>query len=583
MRFVSAESLQIIKQFRLRSIFFKYLKITTSLILIPFLLINFVTYFTYADISNKKIVDLLKQSTFYAQSSISDIFNDVDDTYINVSNNYAITNFFNEPNNSDYALRVTPALTTNLGKADGIDSISLYNFSVPYVFSTKDGGDLSNFADATWLKQYKETKTSNSITRTVIYDYSTHLPENTLTFCYGLYRNSICVGLIVINYKFSAIESKLASSKNRFILADKNNVILYADDSALLGTDLNDIVNCSEASNDIHNLTVEKNHSHLTTTYLFTEKKIKLAVVSDTEMYAEQMRNLKWIVLAIFLAACVIPIVVAFYVSMKFYKTIIDILHTFGSIENNSDSARSDDEIKLIIENLQGLLSKNESIENELVKNLAVLKKSQITALQLQFNHHFLFNTLNLISMSARTELPRENITGNAIALLSDLLRISLDTEQYFVPISTEISYAKMYIDIELLKLKNMFKVVWDVDESLYQHKIIKLVFQPIIENAFRHGLRTMPASMDKVLTIRGFSSGDNIEFHFIDNGKGIPPEKLKELNEMLASNAIPSTKHIGLANVNTRIKLIFGDNCGVSIKSDSCGTDVSIVIPKVG
>lgn len=275
-----------------------------------------------------------------------------------------------------------------------------------------------------------------------------------------------------------------------------------------------------------------------------------------------------------------LPIIFAFYVSIRFYKTITDIICTFGAFEN-SLSENADDEINFITENLRSLLNKNESIENELVKNLAVLKRAQSTALQLQFNHHFLFNTLNLISMSARTELPKNNTTSQAITLLSDLLRTSLDTEHFFVPISSEITYAKKYIDIELLKLKNMFQVYWEVDEDLYDYKIIKLVFQPIIENAFRHGLRTLGKDREKKLIIKGFSSGDNIEFHFIDNGKGIPPENLAQLNETLSSNIIPKSNHIGLANVNTRIKLMFGEMYGVRVSSVPGKTDVSIVIPK--
>lgn len=581
MKFVSEESLQIIKNFRLRSIFFKYLKFTTILILLPFLLINFVTYFTYANIADKKMTDAFRQSVIYAKSDISEIFDTVDNTYISVSNDYNITNFFNEPNNNDYLFKVTATLISYLGKSDGIDSVALYNFSVPYVFATKNGGQLSNYADAPWLKCYRENNQSNSITHTATYDYVTHLSQNTLSFCYGYYRDSICEGLIVINYKFSDIDSMFSSSKNRFILSDSKDMILYANDTKLMGTNIKDTANVTEVSDDINQLSVEKKRNKLTTSYLFSEKKIKLTAISDTDAYAEQTRYLKLILFAIIITACILPIIFAFYVSISFYKTITDIISTFGSFESSHVSENADDEINFITENLRSLLNKNETIENELVKNLAVLKKAQSTALQLQFNHHFLFNTLNLISMSARTELPKNNTTSQAIALLSDLLRTSLDTEHFFVPISSEIAYAKKYIDIELLKLKNMFRVDWEVDEGLYEYKIIKLVFQPIIENAFRHGLRTLGKGTEKRLIIKGFSSEDNIEFHFIDNGKGIPSENLAQLKETLSSNVIPKSNHIGLANVNTRIKLMFGEMYGVNVSSVPGKTDVSIVIPK--
>lgn len=580
MKFLSAESLQIIKDFRLRSIFFKYLKITTTLILLPFLLINVITYFTYANISNKKIADSFKQSVIYTKSNLSDVFDAIDNIYVNVSNDYNIINFFNRPNNNDYLYKVTPSLTSYLGKADGIDSISLYNFSVPYVFSTKDGGTVEKFADTAWLRHYNETKQSTAVFHSTVYDYSTQLSQNLLTFCYGYYRNSICEGLIVINYKFSAVSAKLASSENKLILSDAGGVILYADDEKLLNTNIADTANIDKATNDLTQLTVEKNLNRLTASYLFSEKKLTMTVISGTNAYAEQARYLRWILFVIIIVACILPIIVAFYVSVQFYKTISDIIRTFGSLENSQLSEKADDEINLIIENLRNLLNKNETIENELVKNLAVLKKAQSTALQLQFNHHFLFNTLNLISMSARTEPSKDNTTAQAIALLSDLLRTSLDTEQFFIPISSEIMLAKKYIDIEQLKLKNMFRVDWDVDESLYNSKIIKLVFQPIIENAFRHGLRTLPGGRDKRLMIRGFSTGDDIEFHFIDNGKGIPPEKLAQLKEMLNSSAIPESNHIGLANVNTRIKLMFGEAYGVRLHSVPGETDVAILIP---
>ena len=224
----------------------------------------------------------------------------------------------------------------------------------------------------------------------------------------------------------------------------------------------------------------------------------------------------------------------------------------------------------------------NKRLLHELAEKETLLKKTQINAAQLQFNQHFLFNTLNLISVLSYDHFKGKNPISKAITLLSGMLRISLDTTQYTTTVAGEILYAKKYIEIEQLKYENSYTVSWDIDPEIEQCKIIKLVFQPIIENAFLYGLQPLPGETEKKLIISGKLQDDTIVFHFIDNGMGFKPEMLEALKLKFAKNEILHTEHIGLANINSRIRLVFGEPYGITITSSENGSDVQLVIPMI-
>ena len=163
---------------------------------------------------------------------------------------------------------------------------------------------------------------------------------------------------------------------------------------------------------------------------------------------------------------------------------------------------------------------------------------------------------------------------------LSDLLTYSLDTQNTFVTIRQEMMYTTYYINIEEIKYETKYNINWNIPNEQYEVKILKFIFQPIIENTLRHGFKHKSGD-SLTLTVSSEVSGNKIRFTFYDTGCGIKKPELIKIRENLKTSAFPETKNIGIYNVNLRIKLIFGDEYGVDIDSEENKfTKVTITLP---
>lgn len=275
--------------------------------------------------------------------------------------------------------------------------------------------------------------------------------------------------------------------------------------------------------------------------------------------------------------AITIPFIISLYITSMFYKSIVDIVSALNV--DNPESTTEINEFTFITKHIMQLVNKNKDTETELVQKTAAFKQAQSVALQNQLNPHFLFNTLNLISLSSRTSASNNSISV-LVTLLADILSYALDTSSRFVTIEKEIAYAKKYIEIQSIKHKNLFECTWDIDETILKNKTIKMILQPLIENSFQHGISFSKKASSKI-NISAKSQGNHICFCVADNGKKIPDEKLAQIQEYLETEDLPQKNHIGLANINLRVKLMYGDDCNMQIKSDENGTSTYITFPK--
>jgi two-component system sensor histidine kinase YesM len=164
------------------------------------------------------------------------------------------------------------------------------------------------------------------------------------------------------------------------------------------------------------------------------------------------------------------------------------------------------------------------------------------------------------------------------IKLLSVILYFTLNTKEYMIDVKDEMIYIKKYIEIERIKYNNYFYVEWNICDTVNELKTLKFMLQPIVENAFEHGIRNKPG--EKTLYILAQKTKKELIFTVSDNGSGITPKKLREIRTLLKSDEISENEHIGINNFNKRIQLIFGNAYGVKIQSSDTGTTVTISIP---
>jgi two-component system, sensor histidine kinase YesM len=204
-------------------------------------------------------------------------------------------------------------------------------------------------------------------------------------------------------------------------------------------------------------------------------------------------------------------------------------------------------------------------------------KNAIITALQSQINPHFLYNTLEAIRMKAVAEGNEE--VGEMIWILSTLFRNSIK-EDTIIRIRDEIKNSKLYLELFKIRYEGRLSVNMEVDENLLDYSIIKHIIQPVIENYIIHGFDARRE--DNLVTVRCYSEDYVISIEVNDNGKGIRSEDLQIVRKDLESFDMNQRSSIGLRNVNERIKLIYGNDFGMSIASkEGAGTSVTLRIPK--
>ncbi|NLK87644.1 MAG: histidine kinase [Clostridiaceae bacterium] len=211
-------------------------------------------------------------------------------------------------------------------------------------------------------------------------------------------------------------------------------------------------------------------------------------------------------------------------------------------------------------------------------------KEAELNSLQNQINPHFLYNTLESIRGAALYHGIHE--IASMSKSLSLLFRYSI-SERVLVSVKEELQHLENYISIQNFRFEDKFELEYNIPPELMNYKILKLTLQPLIENSIKHGLEMKLGK--GTIKIEILSLESNIKLIISDDGLGIPPKKLEELNRSLTNDKSRSTDEgvrtgtgIGVMNVNSRIRLYFGEQYGLRFRDALAGTTVEITLPAV-
>lgn len=206
------------------------------------------------------------------------------------------------------------------------------------------------------------------------------------------------------------------------------------------------------------------------------------------------------------------------------------------------------------------------------------LQISELRVLEYQINPHFLYNTLDSINWMA-LGAGQKDISA-IVTALARFFRLSLSGGHETYRVRDELEHATMYLTISQMRYPDCFRWEFDVDEALLDRSTLKLVLQPLVENAIKHGFDKRRS--DGVLRISGRNLGRCLEWKVTDNGRGIPEDKLAALRSALVAPARePGPGGFGLVNVHQRIRLNAGPDEGLRIHSHRGeGTTVQVLVP---
>lgn len=204
-------------------------------------------------------------------------------------------------------------------------------------------------------------------------------------------------------------------------------------------------------------------------------------------------------------------------------------------------------------------------------------RKLEIQALQAQINPHFLANTLNMISFIAK--LKNESAIVTLVNAIIDLLRGSMKNGDRLQTVSAEIELLKNYITIQDYRLMNKFDVAFKIDPVIENHFIPRFILQPIVENAIIHGIE--PSNRRGLIEIHGYESKRKVIFEITDNGVGMNPAEFPAILQDRKNEGKERFTGIGIGNVNSRIKLLFGEQYGLTMRSkENEYTTIVITLP---
>lgn len=235
----------------------------------------------------------------------------------------------------------------------------------------------------------------------------------------------------------------------------------------------------------------------------------------------------------------------------------------------------SDNEIGSLTKSFDVMTHRIQELMEQNVHEQEEKRKSELKALQSQINPHFLYNTLDSIIWMAEGRKYEEVVLMTAS--LARLLRQSISNEDEVVPIANEVEYAKGYLTIQKMRYKDKLEFQIDVDPSILHIPLIKLVLQPIIENAIYHGLKYKESK--GLLIIKGFMKDGNAVLQVVDDGVGMSEETLAHIYDRHKVNY--HSNGVGVYNVQKRLKLYYGEDYGITYESaEDKGTTATITIP---
>ena len=307
----------------------------------------------------------------------------------------------------------------------------------------------------------------------------------------------------------------------------------------------------------------------------------KLVGVIPYSTFTSGMLNMRYFVGMLMLLTAMMLVVINRVVSVGISRPILrlnDSVREYEAGEKPEIYIGGSLEIRHLGYSIQKSYEQIDSLMKKIVLEQNERRKSELDALQSQINPHFLYNTLESITWMIEGE--RNDEAAFMITQLARLFRISLSKGRTVITVADELQHARSYMNIQKIRYKNAFSVVFDVDQEVCSCCTVKLILQPILENAINYGVSGMDDCGE--IRVTGRLEDGNVILSVTDNGIGMSEEQVA-LILTDSSRMHKRGSGVGLVNVNNRIRLLFGGEYGLTVESEPDeGTTVSVRIPAV-
>ena len=314
-------------------------------------------------------------------------------------------------------------------------------------------------------------------------------------------------------------------------------------------------------------------------------------VAKEIESSAKMSISLLWVIIITAVAEVIIVILAIWFRNRSMKKTASFVRQPIEELEKvtallaeGTLDARLPDtdvtELRNLTKQVNSMADDLEAMMKKSELDAKRLRKAELRTLQAQINPHFLYNTLDAIVWKA--EAGEKNEVIQLTSALSDFFRISLSSGADWIPISQEKKHIEGYLKIQQTRYRDIMKYEIDIPDEIGEYYMLKLMLQPLIENALYHGIKIKRGG--GMIKVEGKAEDGYLCFSVSDTGSGMTAEQLEALNERMKKGQ-PSVSEgggggFGLVNVNMRIRLYYNQADGLIIESNSEGTKVSFKVP---
>lgn len=395
-------------------------------------------------------------------------------------------------------------------------------------------------------------------------------------------------GLFFIDLNYSAISdlcnnNTIGNKGYIFVLDDKGNVIYHPKQQLMYGglhtEHIEEIMACEKDSLTVRDGTERKLYT------LSRSQKTGWTVVGAAYT-SELLKNNKQARMLYILAAAIL-ILAVFAISSILSREITKPLRRLSESMSRVEKGEFDRaNVDVTMENEIGSLGKSYNLMTERIHTLMEenvyeqkqKRKSELKALQAQINPHFLYNTLD--SIIWMSEAGQSDEVVEMTSALAKLLRQSISNDHEQVELGQEMEYVKNYLTIQKMRYQDKLEYTIEVDPQVRHVMIVKLVLQPIVENAIYHGIKYKGSK--GTLRIRAFAESEDVCIVIEDNGIGMDDTALNIIFD--ETQKIHKQNGVGVPNVQKRLKLYYGDKYGITYESKvGIGTRATIRIPQRG
>ena len=578
----------------IRRFFIEHVTMHLVPIIIVLTLLSFITYRILNDTVTSKIDSEHEQQVAQMKMAMEMLFQEEDTlnlTMIASAIEFTqLRDIFSEPYPDPSMMLELAKLKTfidspAIGK-DYIDSIYVYVENEYNRFITSSQGgivDAQTFPDSYWLQSYKSNQRPEKVWIEKRYTYGYGLMgEVDVTPVISVFHRATLKdnssALMVLNIKEQYIKEQILKQQT-----DNGQYLLVLDQHNHLLTSNKFIP--SDWQKQFPTFTNGMTLSHKETnylTYMTSSEKYQLQYVSinkeDTSLH--QYRRTLFIVAGLAVAIVLLFAVIQTANISRFLHSITKLFQhaKLGQQVPPPHEAAQQDIYSYISDHLIENFIQQEYLKTKVTSIKYEKQAAQLTMLQAQLNPHFLYNTLESINWRTTALVGHYNPVNEMIEHLSDILRYALEEPGNIVPFAVEQAYSNHYLAIQQIRFNHSFDVMWDVDEEAQQRKVLKLLFQPILENTLFHAFHNGEIEGKIKIKVRCTEAHTNITI--IDNGVGMSKEQLAVLRERLIIEEITS-KHIGVLNTHMRLKIVYDNNFAFRIQSkEHWGTMFTIQIP---